>query len=116
MAAYLVDQRVFSVGRTSGLVFPGRSGGAASGWSRMWSVVTVTAGVQGITIHDLRRTFATNVAALGVPIHVTEKILNHVSGSISGVAAIYNRHAYFEEMRTALGNWETRLEESLGAL
>jgi integrase len=42
------------------------------------------------TLHDLRRTVATNLAALGVPIHVTEKILNHVSGSLSGVAAIYN--------------------------
>ena len=31
----------------------------------------------------LRRTFATNLAALGTPIHVTEKLLNHVSGTVS---------------------------------
>lgn len=61
------------------------------------------------TLHDLRRTFATNLAAMGTPIHVTEKILNHVSGSISGVAAIYNRHAYFDEMRAALEAWETKV-------
>lgn len=40
-------------------------------------------------LHDLRRTFATNLAALGTPVQVTEKMLNHVTGAISGVAAIY---------------------------
>ena len=62
-------------------------------------------------MHDLRRTFATNLAALGTPIHVTEKLLNHVSGSVSGVAAIYNRHAYMDEMRVAIVNWEKRVAE-----
>ena len=54
------------------------------------------------TLHDLRRTFATCHARLGTPIHVTEKLLNHVSGTISGVAAVYNRHTYLEEMRRAV--------------
>jgi integrase len=62
-------------------------------------------------LHDLRRTFATNLAALGTPIHVTEKLLNHVSGTVSGVAAIYNRHAYMDEMRAAIINWEKRVAE-----
>ena len=57
----------------------------------------------------LRRTFATNLAALGTPIHVTEKLLNHISGTVSGVAAIYNRHAYMDEMRAAIEAWEKRL-------
>ena len=54
------------------------------------------------TLHDLRRTFATCHARIGTPIHVTEKLLNHVSGTISGVAAVYNRHTYLEEMRKAV--------------
>lgn len=62
------------------------------------------------TIHDLRRTFATSLAALGIPVHVTEKLLNHVSGTISGVTAIYNRHTYMEEMRSAIKAWEARLQ------
>ena len=37
-------------------------------------------GVAAWTLHDLRRTFATNLAALGTPIHVTEKLLTHLSG------------------------------------
>jgi integrase len=63
------------------------------------------------TLHDLRRTFATNLAALGTPIHVTEKLLNHVSGTVSGVAAIYNRHSYIDEMRAAMNDWGKRLME-----
>ena len=42
---------------------------------------------------------------------VTEKLLNHVSGSVSGVAAIYNRHAYMDEMRTAIADRVRRLAE-----
>lgn len=68
------------------------------------------------TLHDLRRTVATNLAAMSVPIHVTEKLLNHVSGSLSGVAAIYNRHAYLEEMRDALLQWEQRLSAIVGSV
>jgi integrase len=65
------------------------------------------------TLHDLRRTFATNQAALGTPIHVTEKILNHISGTVSGVAAVYNRHAYMDEMRAAIDAWEAKLTRLL---
>ena len=61
------------------------------------------------TLHDLRRTFSSTHAALGTPIHITEKLLNHVSGTVSGVAAIYNRHSYIEEMREALSNYEAHL-------
>ncbi len=67
----------------------------------------------GWTLHDLRRTFATNLSALGVPIHVTEKLLNHRSGTLNGVAAIYNRHAYMDEMRQAIKQWELHLTDLL---
>jgi hypothetical protein len=36
-------------------------------------------------------------------------LLNHISGTVSGVAAIYNRHAYLDEMRVAIEAWEKRL-------
>lgn len=65
--------------------------------------------MQHWTPHDLRRTFSTNLAALGVPVHVTEKLLNHVSGTISGVAAVYNRYSYMDEMREAIRRWEAKL-------
>jgi len=62
--------------------------------------------VDPYTLHDLRRTFATNLAMLGTPIHVTERLLNHVSGTHSGVVGVYQRYSYMDEMREALGAYE----------
>ena len=56
-------------------------------------------------LHDLRRTAATGMAALNISPHVVDRILNHVSGTIRGVAAVYNRHAYLEERAEALDRW-----------
>jgi integrase len=61
--------------------------------------------------HDLRRTAASGMARLGVAPHVVEKILNHVSGVISGVALVYNRHGYDLEKRDALEQWGAHLSE-----
>lgn len=66
-------------------------------------------------LHDLRRTFATKHAELGTPIHVVEKMLNHTSGSITGVAAIYNRHLYLKEMRAAALTYERHIGTIVGA-
>lgn len=38
-------------------------------------------------------------AIAGVPIYVTEKILNFASGAIGGIAVIHNRHSDIDEMR-----------------
>ncbi len=40
--------------------------------------------------------------------HVVEAALNHRSGSIKGVAAIYNRYSYDVEKRAALEAWGAR--------
>lgn len=56
-------------------------------------------------LHDLRRTAASGMARLGVAPHVIEKVLNHISGTISGVAAVYNRYGYDAEKRAALDAW-----------
>ncbi len=60
--------------------------------------------------HDLRRTMATNVAMLRVQPHIIEAVLNHQTGIVSGVAAVYNRHAYLDEKREAMAKWAERLE------
>lgn len=60
-------------------------------------------------IHDLRRTAATGLAKLGTPPHVIEAVLNHRSGQVSGVAAVYNRFEYGEEKRQALDAWAKHL-------
>jgi len=61
----------------------------------------------------LRRTAATGMARLHIAPHVVDKILNHASGSIRGVAAIYNRHAYLEERRDALAAWGSQIDALL---
>ncbi len=62
------------------------------------------------TIHDLRRTLASGCARLGVAPQVVEAILNHKSGTIRGVAAVYNRYDHFAEKRAALDLWGRHVE------
>jgi integrase len=62
------------------------------------------------TLHDLRRTAASGMAGIGFPPHVVEAVLNHKSGTIKGVAKVYNRYTYAAEKRQALDAWARRLE------
>jgi integrase len=61
--------------------------------------------VQRWCVHDLRRTFATRAGDLGVPPHIVETVLNHVSGHKGGIAEVYNKSIYFNEVRAALTLW-----------
>jgi integrase len=56
-------------------------------------------------VHDIRRTVATRMADLGVQPHVIEAVLNHQSGHRAGVAGVYNRSLYQNEVRAALALW-----------
>ncbi|WP_417421925.1 tyrosine-type recombinase/integrase [Halomonas sp.] len=51
------------------------------------------------TVHDLRRTCRSLLAAAGVPGHVAERCLNH---KLKGVEGIYDRYDYYEERKQAL--------------
>jgi integrase len=68
-------------------------------------------GVTGWRLHDLRRTIVSGMARLGVPPHVADKILNHQAGTISGVAAVYQRHDFLAERKEALNRWGTHVEQ-----
>lgn len=78
-------------------------------WSKPKKRLDTSSSTSGWTLHDLRRTAATRMAELSVQPHIIERILNHSSGEISGVAAIYNRAKYFEEMREALLRYEAHI-------
>jgi integrase len=71
-------------------------------------------GVTGWRLHDLRRTCVSGMARLGVPPHVADKILNHQSGTISGVAAVYQRHDFLAERKLALERWGQYIETLVG--
>ena len=61
------------------------------------------------TFHDLRRTGASTMPALGVSLPTTEKLLNHVSGSFAGIVGIYQRHDFWKEMVIAVEAWAQHL-------
>jgi integrase len=68
-------------------------------------------GVTGWRLHDLRRTCVSGMARLGIAPHVADKILNHQAGTISGVAAVYQRHDFLAERRAALNLWGAHVAE-----
>jgi integrase len=74
-------------------------------FSRAKRLLDQLSGVTGWRVHDLRRTCVSGMARLGVAPHVADKILNHASGAISGVAAVYQRHEFLAERREALERW-----------
>lgn len=60
------------------------------------------------TSHDLRRTAATMMAALGIPRVVVDAIQNHKDRSIG---AVYDRHQYAQEKRAALERLAHRIDD-----
>ena len=110
-----------------GLVFTTTGSTAVSGFSRakrrldvaMLKAKRVELGARKAdsipdwTLHDLRRTATTGMARLNFPPNVVDKVLNHASGTIRGVAAIYNRFEYLEERRAALDTWGSYVERNL---
>ena len=68
-------------------------------------------GVSNWRIHDLRRTFASGLASIGVQIPVIERMLNHISGSFGGIVGVYQRYNYMPEMRDAIARWEKHVQE-----
>ena len=86
-----------------------------SGWSNFKARFDKRCNIAPWTLHDLRRTFATNLAAIGIRLEVSEKLLNHISGSFGGIVGVYQRHGFQDEMRVAMSFWEKRLAELTSA-
>jgi len=76
-----------------------------TGFSRMKERLDEASGVTNWTLHDIRRTVATGLQKLGVRLEVTEAVLNHRSGSLKGIARVYQTHDYGPEKRDALARW-----------
>jgi len=108
----------------AGLIFTTNGETPVSGWSRAKANLDAAmlriarkerkgATVPDWRLHDLRRTAASGMARLGQPVHVVEAALNHKSGTIKGVAAVYNRYSYADEKRVALEAWANSLDALL---
>lgn len=101
----------------SDLVFSTNGRTPISGFGRLKERLDVAVGLdaEDWRFHDLRRTMATGMAMMRVQPHVIEAVLNHKSGLVSGVAAVYNRHAYLDEKREALELWADHVEKTTTA-
>jgi integrase len=64
------------------------------------------------TLHDMRRTAATEMARLGVTRFVVGRVLNHSDRSVTG---IYDRYAYLPEKRHAMDVWARYLTGLMAA-
>jgi integrase len=71
-------------------------------------------GVTGWRLHDLRRTCVSGMARLGIAPHVADKILNHQNGTISGVAAVYQRRDFLSECKKALETRGAHVRRAVG--
>lgn len=123
-AAHNILAQVKRVKGRAGYVFTTTGETYATGWSRateavasrMLELAREEAGdkafeIERWTLHDLRRTAASGMAKLRIRPHVIEAVLNHRSGVIRGIAAIYNRYDYHEEKQAALQAWADRVNE-----
>ena len=72
--------------------------------------------VDHFRVHDLRRTVATGMAALGINPHTISLVLDHVSvtkGTVTG--AVYVKYSFDREKRAALEAWADHLSRLLGS-
>jgi integrase len=97
-----------------GLLFSakGRPNRPFNGWSKSKIVLDELCGVSKWTLHDLRRTFRTNLGRLGVTPHIAERLVNHISAR-SDMEEVYDLYQYLPEMRAAAELWEGHLENIL---
>ena len=92
-----------------GLYFPSRVNSPFVGWSYHKAKFDAECKVPNFRLHDLRRTMATRWQEMGIEIATTEKYLSH-SAITGGLVGIYQRSAYIEQMRSAVLQWEAKLQ------
>ena len=90
----------------------GRLDSGFSGWSKAKAELDDRLAATGVaitapwTLHDVRRTIATNLAErLRVEPHIVEAVLGHVGVYKAGVAGVYNLAGYRDQKREALQRW-----------
>ena len=88
---------------------PGKVTGYMGETTLNHALYSLQSALEPFTVHDLRRTTRTHLAALGVAPHIAEMCLNHKPAK--GIEAVYNVHDYFEERRAALNALAALLAE-----
>jgi integrase len=94
--------------RDSPYLFPSRDGGHIRWIQKTHGRLRKASGLADFTIHDLRRTAASSMAAAGIGRLTIAKVLNHKEREVTSV---YDRYGYGPEIRHALDAWGARIEE-----
>lgn len=106
--APLAQELLSSLPKKDRYVFParrGHSGHLITPYKTMYRLREVS-GVSDWTIHDLRRTAATQMASMGARREVLRQVLGHADHSVTG---IYDRASYDEDKRKAMLAWSQLL-------
>lgn len=95
--------------------FPGHIKGSHfndGSWGKLKKELDKRSGVTGWQVRDLRRTFRSTLARLGVSREIAEIMLNHVTGGgKTDLDEIYDRYDYLPEKRAALQKLEAHLKK-----
>jgi integrase len=95
----LIDALADGAAPASGYVFEVEPGRPVSRTDRGMREVSKKLGIDPVTPHDLRRTCASTIAALGFGRQAIDRILNHADKSIT---ATYDRYSYAKEDQTIM--------------
>jgi integrase len=111
MAAHIIETRIAVPRGDSQFLFPSRTSSSRpfNGWAKCKKEIDNACQIPHWTLHDLRRTFRTNLGRLRVRPDIAERLVNHVS-SRSDMEEIYDLHNYIPEMREAIEMWESHLK------
>jgi integrase len=96
---------VFSPGKTA----PSGFSRAKTRIDRLIAKINGDAPIESWIFHDIRRSVASGLAALGINLPVIERCLNHVSGSFAGIVGVYQKHNFSDEMRIAMERWSQHI-------
>jgi integrase len=93
-------------------IFSMHGRGPIGDWDGAKKRISAKAGIDAKTwgLHDVRRTMASGLQAMGVSVAVIEKALNHASGTFRGIVGVYQLHEYEDEIQTALQRWADHVE------
>jgi integrase len=81
-----------------------------NGWGTPKAKLDKLSGVTDWTLHDLRRTYATNLQRLDVKLEVIERLLNHISGPTrAGIVGTYQRHDFLADCVQAVAKHEQHI-------
>lgn len=111
-----LHRKSFDGASNSNLLFPSsKTGMLINGWTKLKAALDKRSGVTDWTLHDLRRTFSTKLAELGIAPHVVERCLNHQTGAMTPIAKRYNRYQYQAEMKLAFDTYDAHISRILAS-